>query len=303
MNPRQITNIPESIRQRLLNKAKADNRPFNELLQYYAMERFLYRLSMSPHVDRFILKGALMLRVWQAPKARPTMDIDLLGRTSNLETAIRDQLRDILSVEVEPDGMIYDATTIRTERITEDADYTGVRIRFTGQLDSAKVNMRIDIGFGDVVIPAPVLSELPTVLGFPAPSLLCYRRESSIAEKLHAMLILGELNSRMKDFYDIWLLSRHFDFDSDILAEAIRRTLEKRAIDTSGAIVPFTDDFAGKKQIQWTAFKRRLGPDPAPIDFQEVVSIIRDFLTPVIVQIRSSESFSMKWIAPGPWIR
>ena len=132
MIQKPVRNIPASIRQRLLNRAKADNRPFNELLQYFAMERFLYRLSKSTHADRFILKGALMLRVWQSPEARPTMDIDMLGRTSNLDTDIVDQVRDILSVEVEPDGLIFDRSTIRTERITEGADYEGIRVRFTG---------------------------------------------------------------------------------------------------------------------------------------------------------------------------
>jgi len=120
-----LKNIPASIRHRLLNKAKAENRPFSELLQYYAIERFLYRLSKSAHADRFILKGALMLRVWRSPESRPTMDIDMLGRTSNVESEIAAQMRDILSTNVEPDGLVFDASTIRTERIAEDADYEG----------------------------------------------------------------------------------------------------------------------------------------------------------------------------------
>ena len=173
MNPKPVRNIPASIRQRLLNRAKTDNRPFNELLQYFAMERFLYRLSKSTHADRFILKGALMLRVWRSPEARPTMDIDMLGRTSNLEADIAAQVRDILSVELEPDGLIFDGSTIRTERISEDADYEGIRVSFIGELDSAQVNIRIDIGFGDVVVPDPEVLELPTVLDLPAPRLLC----------------------------------------------------------------------------------------------------------------------------------
>jgi len=120
-------NIPASVRQRLLNRAKNDRRPFNELLQYYAMERFLYRLSQSVHADRFILKGALMLRVWRAPELRPTMDIDLLGRTSNEEADIVAQIRGILTVDVEADGLTFDPDSIRAERITEDADYEGIR--------------------------------------------------------------------------------------------------------------------------------------------------------------------------------
>ncbi len=123
-------NIPASVRQRLLNRAKNDQRPFNELLQYYAMERFLFRLSQSPHADRFILKGALMLRVWRSPEFRPTMDIDMLGRTSNEEASIVAQIREVMAVNVEPDGLTFDPESIQSERITEDADYEGIRVRF-----------------------------------------------------------------------------------------------------------------------------------------------------------------------------
>ena len=302
MNPRPVRNIAASIRQRLLNKAKADNRPFNEVLQYFAMERFLYRLSKSMHADKFILKGALMLRVWQSPEARPTMDIDMLGRTSNLDADIVAQLNDILSVDVEPDGLVFDTSTIRTERIAEDADYEGIRVKFTGELDSARVNMRIDIGFGDVVVPGPDLSDFPTVLDLPAPRLLCYSRESAVAEKFDAMFKLGELNSRMKDFYDIRLLSRHFDFDGDVLAEAIRRTLGKRETSLSSDIVPFSDGFAQMKQAQWGAFRRRLGQEQTPASFTEVVGHVRDFLLPIVTIVRSGSPSGLKWTAPGPWV-
>lgn len=162
-----------------------------------------------------------MLRVWRAPELRPTMDIDMLGRTSNGEADIVAQIRDILTVDVEVDRLAFDPDSIRAERIAEDADYGGIRIRFLGTLRSARIHMQIDIGFGDVVYPEPEESELPTMLNYPAPRLLCYSRESTIAEKLEAMVKLGVLNSRMKDFYDIWLLSRQFDFDGAELVEAV----------------------------------------------------------------------------------
>ena len=208
MSVKSSKNNPASIHQRLLNKARDEQRTFNELLQYYAMERFLYRLSQSNHSDKFILKGALMLRVWGSPELRPTKDIDMLGRTSNEENSIIRQIQEILSVEVSPDGLTFNSASIKAERIAEDADYEGQRICFQGSLGSAKVKMQIDIGFSDVIFPAPVESDFPTLLDFPPPRLLCYSRESAIAEKFEAMLKLGELNSRMKDFYDIWLLSR-----------------------------------------------------------------------------------------------
>ena len=294
-------NIPASVRQRILNRAKSDRRPFNELLQYYAMERFLYRLSQSAHADRFILKGALMLRVWRSPELRPTMDIDMLGRTSNKEADIIAQIRDILSMDVEADGLAFDADSIQTERITEDADYEGIRIRFRGALDSARINMQVDIGFGDVVYPEPEKLELPTMLDSPAPRLLCYSRESSIAEKFEAMVKLGVLNSRMKDFYDIWLLSRQFDFDGAKLAEAIRLTFERRGTTLPTKIEAFTEPFIDAKQIQWTTFWKRLQQDHVPVSFREVTTAVDGFLTPVVAAISSGKPSPTNWIASGQW--
>lgn len=294
-------NIPASVRQRLLNRARRDQRPFSELLQYYAMERFLYRLSRSPHADRFILKGALMLRAWRSPEFRPTMDIDLLGRTSNEVSSVVAQIRDILAVNVPPDGLVFDPDSISAERITEDADYEGIRIRFRGALDSARVNMQVDIGFGDVVFPAPEESDLPTMLDFPAPRLMCYSRESAIAEKFEAMLKLRELNSRMKDFYDIWLLARQFDFEGKKLVEAIRLTLERRGTIIPDEIAAFTEGFTGAKQVQWTAFTKKLKHDHVPASFAEVVMTVGAFLGAVASALSSGTSVPVKWVAPGPW--
>ena len=153
------TNVAASVRQKLLNKARSSGRPFNELLQYYAMERFLYRLSLSNHAERFILKGALMLRAWRSPEARPTMDIDMLGRTSNTEADIIAQIKDILGVAVPDDGLAFEPDSILAETITEDADYEGIRIRFKGSLGVARISMQIDIGFGDIVHPDPEMAE------------------------------------------------------------------------------------------------------------------------------------------------
>ena len=294
-------NIPASVRQRILNRAKSDRRPFNELLQYYAMERFLYRLSQSAHADLFILKGALMLRVWRSPELRPTMDIDMLGRTSNKEADIIAQIWDILSMDVEADGLAFNADSIQAERITEDADYEGIRIRFRGALDSARINMQVDIGFGDVVYPEPEKSEFPTMLDSPAPRLLCYSRESSIAEKLEAMVKLGVLNSRMKDFYDIWLLSRQFDFDGARLAEAIRLTFERRGTALPTEIEAFTEPFIDAKHIQWTTFWKRLQQDHVPVSFKEVTTAVDGFLAPVVAAIYSGKPSPTNWIASGPW--
>jgi hypothetical protein len=294
-------NIAASVRQRLLNRAKHDRRPFNELLQYYAMERFLYRLSQSVHADRFVLKRALMLRVWRSPELRPTMDIDMLGRTSNEDAGIVIQIRDILTTEVATDGLVFDTDSIQPERIVENADYQGVRIRFVGKLGSAKINMRVDIGFGDIVYPDPEESDIPTLLDFPPPRLLCYSRESSISEKLEAMVKLGVLNSRMKDFYDIWLLSRQFDFDGDKLSEAIRLTFERRGTELPLKVGAFAEPFIEAKQTQWSAFCKRLQQDQVPTSFKEIVGSIDRFLTPITAALFSGKPCPKNWTAPGPW--
>ncbi|MCP3954300.1 MAG: nucleotidyl transferase AbiEii/AbiGii toxin family protein [Desulfobacterales bacterium] len=298
---RHPKNISASVRQRLLNRAKRDRRPFNELLHYYAMERFLYRLSKSAHAERFILKGALMLRVWRSPELRPTMDIDMLGKTRNEEADIVLQIRDILAANVAADGLAFDTDSIQTERIVEDADYEGIRIRLLATLGSAKINMRIDIGFGDVVYPDPEESDLPTVLDFPPPRLLCYSRESSISEKLETMVKLSVLNSRMKDFYDIWLLSRQFDFDGAKLTEAIRLTFERRGTKLPLEIEAFAEPFIEAKQTQWVAFCKRLQKDHVPTYFGEITASIDIFLSPITAALFSGTPRPKNWTAPGPW--
>jgi hypothetical protein len=265
------------------------------------MERFLYRLSQSAHAQRFILKGALMLRAWQSPEIRPTMDIDMLGRTSNEEDSIIAHIRDIISVEADEDGLIFDPESIRAERITEDADYEGIRVRFTGSLDDARVHMQIDVGFGDIVHPEPIESELPTILDSPPPRLLCYSRESAIAEKFEAMLKLGELNSRMKDFYDIWLLSRQFEFNGKELAAAIRLTLEHRGTELPDEITAFSSAFIDAKQRQWTAFHKRLAQDQLPNEFGEIVAGIESFLKPIITALASGAEPPDHWPPTGSW--
>jgi hypothetical protein len=265
------------------------------------MERFLYRLSQSQHANRFILKGALLLQIWQMPEIRSTMDIDLLGRTNNDVSLLISNITDILSVDIEPDGLLFFPENITAERITEDAKYEGIRIWFPAKLDTIKLNMQIDIGFGDIVYPGPEKSKLPAMLGFPAPRLLCYSRESSISEKFEAMLKLRELNSRMKDFYDIWLLSRHFEFEGKALSEAIKLTLKQRGTDLPDKIVAFSQEFIATKQIQWNAFRKKLKQDYVPSEFENIVMQVKKFLDPIASALTLEKSPPSKWPAPGPW--
>lgn len=294
-------NIAHSIHEKLLNKAKIENRPFNELLQYYAMERFLYRLSKSAHKPYFILKGALCLKTLHCSELRPTMDIDLLGKTSNDESHIIEKVKEILSVEVESDGLVFDSETIQAERIVENAYYAGIRVQFSGFLGTARIRMQIDIGFDDIVYPAPEESAFPTVLDAPAPQLFCYSRESVIAEKFEAMVKLGELNSRMKDFYDIWLLSHQFDFSGQKLAHAIELTFQHRGTEITDKIIAFSDSFITQKQGPWNAFRRKIQQVTIPENFDAIVKEIASFLRPVAQSLCNNTSVPSQWIASGVW--
>lgn len=292
-----------SVRQRLLDKAKETGQPFNEVLQYFAMERFLYRLSNSPYADSFVLKGALMLTVWEAPLTRPTLDIDLLGRIDNrIETIVR-VTKEICRQEVEPDGVVFDIATIGAERIAEGADYEGIRVRFRGSLGTARIVMQLDIGFGDVVIPSPESTKYPVLLDLPAPHLRGYSRESTIAEKFEAMAKLGILNSRMKDFFDLWLMSRAFDFDGATLAEAILKTFSTRGTKIPAEPIALTDAFAedATKAAQWRGFLRRNRLSEAPKDLTEVIMSIGAFIIPISESLAAGHVFKSIWKAPGPW--
>lgn len=251
-----IKNLPASVRARLRAKARETNRPFQEILQYYAMERFLYRLSRSYYCDKFILKGALMLRVWEAPISRPTKDVDLLGQVDNSVETLVQIFRDVCSVKVEADGIIFEPDSLAGEAIIEGADYQGVRIRFLGSLENARVHMQVDIGFGDVVVPQPLEVIYPPLLNLPAPRLLGYPRECVIAEKFQSMVFLGTLNSRMKDFYDIWILARQFDYEGPKLTRAVKATFLHRATEIESSPVALTPGFAETQsaRIGWTAF-------------------------------------------------
>ena len=303
MTTRQYKNIAASVRQRLLNKARETGRPFNELLQYFAMERFLYRLSKSHYADNFVLKGALMLTVWKAPLSRPTIDIDLLGRIDNSIETIVEVTKEICRQEVEPDGIAFDVASIEAERIAEDADYKGIRVRFRGSLGTAQIVMQLDIGFGDILVPSPEPTNYPTILDLPAPQLLGYTKESTIAEKFEAMVKLGILNSRMKDFFDIWLMLRQFDFDGATLSAAIIKTFSTRGTSIQPEPITLTRTFAKDtdKAVQWRGFIRKNRLTDVPQNFPEVITAIASFLGPIAKTLAGGHSFRGTWKAPGPW--
>jgi predicted nucleotidyltransferase component of viral defense system len=294
--------ISASIRQRLFDLSKRENRPFGEILQYYAIERFLFRLSKSKYADRFILKGALLLSVWHSEVLRSTMDIDLLGRLENSEETITAAIQAILEQNVIDDGIVYHASTITTEAISEDARYRGIRVSFEATLAVAKIRLKIDIGFGDSMYPAPQSQEFPVLLDQEAPHLLCYSRENAIAEKFEAMVKLGNLNSRMKDFFDIWLLSRYFSFDQAILAKALKLTFTQRETKMDTSVV-FSPEFSSLKQVQWEAFRKRQKLSYSPAQFSEVVNSLSRFLLPCVSSEMADVGEAMIWKPRGPWER
>ncbi|MBX9681373.1 MAG: nucleotidyl transferase AbiEii/AbiGii toxin family protein [Gemmataceae bacterium] len=296
-------NLPASVRQRLTDKAKETDRPFQEVLQYFAMERFLYRLARSRHAHRFVLKGALLFTAWGGPSSRTTKDIDFLARMDNDVEAVVAVIREVCTQEVEPDGLAFDAGSGEGEAIKEDADYSGVRVKFLVTLQNARVSMQIDMGFGDVVTPAATLTEYPALLGFPAPQLLGYPRETVVAEKFEAMTKLGLLNSRMKDFYDLWVLRRQFDFDGGTLATAIRRTFAHRKTAVVARPTALTAAFGedAAKQTQWQGFLRKTRLDDVPPSLQSVIDELAPFLVPVAAAVETRSAFEWFWTAPGPW--
>jgi len=301
---KDIKNIKASIKARLQNKAKETNRPFSEILQYYSMERFLYRFSRSKYADKFILKGALMFTVWQVPERRTTLDIDFLARYDNKVTDIEMVMKDICNMSVESDGLIFDSKTVNGKKIKEDADYEGVRVKFMGFLERSRIPMQIDVGFGDIIYPKPKIIDYPVILDFPKPHLKGYPAESVVSEKFEAMVKLGLLNSRMKDFYDIWLMMRQFDFNGLELAEALKRTFEHRKTDFPKAKPLFSEEIYDEKsdrQTLWKAFLIKNDIKHAPEKLATTARAIEEFLIKPLDAINKKIEFKEEWKAPGLW--
>jgi predicted nucleotidyltransferase component of viral defense system len=253
-------NVAHSVRDRLLKLAKARGEEFNFVLLRYALERFLCRLGQSSHADEFVLKGAMLFTVWSKHPHRATKDLDLLGFGAPGIERLVAVFREVSALCVEDDGVAFDAGSVKAKRIKEDAEYEGVRITLEGKIGSARIAIQVDVGFGDAVTPPPAMVNFPTLLPFPAPKIRAYSRETVVAEKLHAMVSLGMANTRMKDFFDVWFLSREFAFQGQPLVDAIRSTFDRR--DTTiprMSPVALTGTFAldATKGIQWSAFLER----------------------------------------------
>ena len=273
-------NMAASVRARLLAQSKESGQQFRLVLTRYALERLLYRLSLSAHAGRFVLKGAMLLTSWFDLPMRPTRDIDLLGFGDDDSEAMLETFRDILAVEAD-DGVQFDREALKVERIRDHLAYGGVRLRTRASIDGALVAVVIDIGFGDAIEPGLEEIDYPVMLDQPAPRLRAYAKETVIAEKFQAMVDLGRANTRMKDFFDIWLMAQSFSFDDDRLPQAIAATFARRntaiPVDLPDAL---TQDFATdrEKVDQWTAFVRDISLDAGPLP--DVIERLAVFLMP-----------------------
>jgi predicted nucleotidyltransferase component of viral defense system len=304
VTPKTVTNLAASVRQRLLNLSHESGENFNLVLAQYALERLLYRLGESDFTDQFVLKGAMLFVTWSGRLPRPTYDLDLLGYGAPSAEALARIFTQISTVDVDPDGLIFHPETIRVSEIRAEQEYGGQRIELMASLEAARIPVRVDVGFGDIVTPAAELVRFPTLLDFPPPCIYACPRETVVAEKLHAMVVLGLLNSRIKDFYDVWLLSRLFDFDGSTLAKAIDATFHRRrtTIPTS-RVTALTPAFAADpgKVTQWQAFLRRNRLDVGGRPLTQVVADILDFVEPPLRAAAGSTGFAARWPAGGPW--
>jgi hypothetical protein len=293
----------ESIRRRLRNELRARGEDVTLGLQRYAVERFLYRLGRSPHRERFVLKGATLFAIW-GTAYRPTRDIDFTGYGSAEPADVIRDVRNICDTADEVDQLVFDTANITAELIRDGSEYDGLRIRIRARLDDSDIPVQIDVGFGNAIVPGPEETEYRTILGDPPPRILAYPRESVVAEKLNAMVTLGERNSRYKDFYDLHAMANAFQFDRNTLARAVRATFERRRTLIDAALpVPLTAPFYASvdRMTQWRAYVTRNGLSGAPTDFQQVGELLERFLQPVWESLGAGADSAGDWSPGGPW--
>jgi nucleotidyltransferase AbiEii toxin of type IV toxin-antitoxin system len=297
-------NLPASVMARLVNRANQTASDTQTLLGSFCFERFLYRLGVSRVRERFVLKGAMLFRLWSDHPYRPTRDLDLLRIGDGSFAAIRTDVEEICTTSVPPDAVEFDAAALSIESIRAEDEYAGTRVHLPARCGKARLPLQIDMGLGDSVWPPPQAVEYPALLDFPSPSVLAYPREAVIAEKLEAMVVLGDRNSRIKDFFDLHELATHFEFDRVTLAEAIRRTFARRHTP-----IP-TDEPIGLTAAYWEnpsrgpqlrAFVRRAGLKVSSEPGAEILSVTRPFLLPILNDLRNPAATSGTWEPGGPW--
>lgn len=297
----ELKNIPASIQARLKNLARETGEELQTLLTRFALERLLFRLSVSKHRESFVLKGAFLFLAWEESVERPTRDLDLLAHGEPELERFEQIFRDLSNLEVESDGVVFLPNTVSGQIIREQAAYDGIRINLESRLGRARVHLQIDVGFGDAVIPEPMDIEVPVLLDLPKPRLKGYRPETVVAEKCEAMVALGLANSRLKDYYDLWRLASARDFEGPILALAIRAAFERRRTAIpDGLPAGLTDAYSERWGTQWLGVMNRIGVDDPP-SLMETLEMLRRFLLPVIESIAAGQKLEYKWTPSGGW--
>lgn len=297
-------NLPASVRTRLSEFARRRGDDFQLVLTRYAIERFLYRLSESPYGRGFVLKGAMLFQLWATEPHRATRDVDLLGSGDSSVERLADIVRYVCSIPVLEDGLDFDPATVFADRIKEDQEYEGVRVTCGVRLGLARITLQIDVGFGDAVVPPPIRMDYPTILDFPHPVLQVYQKETVVAEKFQAMVALGMANSRMKDFFDLWILARDFDFDGVSLVKAFSATfIRRQSLPPTESPLALTEEFGrdSAKVKQWGGFVRKGRFKVGPAELADVIVFLETFLMPASRAAARGEQFGAIWPAGGPW--
>lgn len=302
MNDQQNDGRAESIRHRLRNVLHARGEDVALGLSRYAVERFLYRLGRSIHRERFVLKGATLFAIWGT--ARPTRDIDFTGYGSRDPQDVTAAFREICDTADDVDQLVFDTDTITAEPIRDGSEYDGLRLKIRARLGESNIPIQVDVGFGNAIVPGPEEKAYRTILGDPAPRILAYPPESRRTEKMHAMVILGERNSRHKDFYDLHAMACAFPFERSTLVRALKATFEHRAtpitVDTPAAVTGrfYSDE---SRAQQWRAYVTRNSLTDAPTDFIRVGERLTAFLQPVWAELSAHDATAGDWPPGGPW--
>jgi len=300
---RNTKDVAASVHQRLLNLSRLSARPFDALLQHYGLERFLYRLSMTSHVKKLVLKGGLLMVALEGQRSRTTRDADFSSTVKLSRQELVDIVSEICTTPVEDDGLDFGAATISPEEIAGQGDTPGVRLKFTGHLGNALVHIRVDVGFGNVIVPEPVEMEFPVLLDHRPPRILVYGRETIVAEKFHAAVKLVPVTSRMNDFYDVWKLSQSHEFDGIRLQESVKATFENRRTSLDLGTEVFSEEFASDadRETLWRAFLSRKAVGGDSTEFVNVMGSYREFLQPLAQACSLGRQFRKQWLAGGPW--
>jgi hypothetical protein len=286
----------------LLGLSRRSPQDFQRVLERYAIERILYRLSLSDERERFVLKGAQLLTLWGGSLDRPTRDLDLLGFGDCEPEALRRRFMNILAVTVPEDGLFFNPEALKATLIREESLYGGVRLTCSALLDGAKIPVQIDVGVGDAV--APQQADFPVLLDHPQPRLLVYNREAVVAEKFQAAVKLGKVNSRMKDFYDLYQLAGETSFEGAALAAALGATFDRRQTPFTGeSPACLNESFysdAGRGR-SWRAWRDAQNIGPSGENFARIGVRLIAFLRPIHRALAQKEVFTTVWPPEGPW--